>query len=109
MNSSKNFVTTSFVQICSNKKENLSLLEEVVDVSLRLFSPHPPTHSLTHPTNQPTNQPTNKQPAKMPSWKTVVRVAKSCVRENPNKSQEQKKHIMERKAQKEKRKRKKSH
>ncbi len=96
--------------ICSNlfqQEKNLSLLEEVVDVSLLLFSPHPPTHSLTQLTNQPTNQPTNKQPAKVPSWKTVVRVAKSCVRENPTKAKN-KKYIMERKAQKEKRKEKKS-
>ncbi len=51
--------------ICSNlfqQEKNLSLLEEVVDVSLLLFSPHPPTHSLTQLTNQPTNQQTNNQP-----------------------------------------------
>jgi hypothetical protein len=43
----------------------------------------------------------------VPSWKTVVRVAKSCVRENPTKAKN--KYIyMERKAQKEKGKEKKS-
>jgi hypothetical protein len=37
----------------------------------------------------------------VPSWKTVVRVAKSCVRENPTKAKN-KNTYMERKAQKEK-------
>jgi hypothetical protein len=38
----------------------------------------------------------------VPSWKTVVRVAKSCVRERIQQKPRTKKHIMERKAQKEK-------
>ncbi len=79
-------------------------MEVVVDMSLLLSHP---THSPTQLTNQPTNQQTTSQGAKMED--SCESCKKLCEEGESNKSQEEQKiYIMERKAQKEKGKGKKS-